>query len=69
MLAEFFDGIAQDWQVLALSSGAIFIAAIVRGFSGFGYSLLSITAISLILPVQDIVPSIFLLEVAASLNL
>lgn len=69
MLAEFLTGIEQDWQVLALSSAAIFIAAIVRGFSGFGFSLLSITAISLILPVPDIVPSIFLLEVAASLNL
>jgi uncharacterized membrane protein YfcA len=41
----------------------------VRGFSGFGFSLLSITAISLLLPVSQIVPSIFLLEIAASINL
>lgn len=57
------------WQMLAVSSVAIFLAAIVRGFSGFGFSLLSITAISLILPPREIVPTIFLLEVAASINL
>jgi uncharacterized membrane protein YfcA len=58
-----------NWQTLAVSSAAIFLAAIVRGFSGFGFSLLSITAISLLLPPREIVPSIFLLEVAASINL
>ncbi|MEZ5831363.1 MAG: sulfite exporter TauE/SafE family protein [Dongiaceae bacterium] len=69
MLAEIWAAANSDWEVLALSSAAIFLAAIVRGFSGFGFSLLSITAISLILPVSQIVPSIFLLEIAASLNL
>jgi len=58
-----------NWQSLLVTSTAIFLAAVVRGFSGFGFSLLSITAISLILPVSQIVPSIFLLEIAASLNL
>src|SRR5262245_34149254 len=47
----------------------VFLAAIVRGYSGFGFSLLSITAISLVLPPAQIVPSIFMLEVAASLHL
>src|SRR5262249_4345410 len=56
-------------ELLALSSAAILLAAIVRGFSGFGFSLLSITAISLFLPVSEIIPSIFLLEIAASINL
>jgi uncharacterized membrane protein YfcA len=69
MLAELWAVVQSDWQVLALSSAAILLAAIVRGFSGFGFSLLSITAISLILPVAQIVPSIFLLEIAASINL
>lgn len=57
------------WHMLIFSSAAIFLAAIVRGFSGFGFSLLSITAISLLLPPREIVPSIFLLEVAASINM
>src|SRR5215470_6370736 len=69
MFGDLIAGIVQDWQLLALSSAAILLAAIVRGFSGFGFSLLSITAISLILPVAQIVPSIFLLEIAASINL
>jgi uncharacterized membrane protein YfcA len=69
MLAETGAALQSGWAVLALSSAAIFLAAIVRGFSGFGFSLLSVTAISLLMPVRQIVPSIFLLEIAASLNL
>jgi hypothetical protein len=42
---------------------------VVRGYSGFGFSLLAITAISPVLPPVQIVPSIFLMEVAASLHL
>jgi uncharacterized protein len=48
---------------------AVFLAAIVRGYAGFGFSLLAITALSLIYPPAKIVPTIFMLEVAASLHL
>lgn len=58
-----------DPLLLALASGFIFLAAIVRGYSGFGFSLLAITALSLILPPAKVIPAIFLLEVAASLHL
>jgi uncharacterized membrane protein YfcA len=54
---------------LAYAAACIFLAAIVRGYSGFGFSLLAITSISLVLPPAEIVPSIFILEVAASLRL
>jgi uncharacterized protein len=54
---------------LAFAIAVIFLAAIVRGFSGFGFSLLSITALSLVYAPAEIVPSIFLLEIAASLHL
>jgi uncharacterized membrane protein YfcA len=47
----------------------IFGAAVVRGYSGFGFSLLAITSLSLLLPPTQIVPSIFIMEVAASLHL
>jgi uncharacterized protein len=47
----------------------IFLAAIVRGFSGFGFSLLAITSLSLVLPTTQVVPAIFMLEVAASIRL
>lgn len=58
-------------SLLTVAYGAIciFLAAIVRGYSGFGFSLLSITALSLLIPPAQIVPSIFMLEVAASLHL
>jgi uncharacterized protein len=54
---------------LAFACLIIFLSAIVRGFSGFGFSLLTITALSIIYPPTEIVPSIFMLEVAASLHL
>lgn len=47
----------------------VFAAAIVRGFAGFGFSLLAITAISLALPPAVVVPSIFMMEIAASIHL
>ena len=47
----------------------IFGAAVVRGYSGFGFSLLAVTSLSLLLPPMEIVPSIFIMEVAASLHL
>jgi uncharacterized membrane protein YfcA len=55
--------------LIAFSLVCVLGAAIVRGFSGFGFSLLSITALSLALEPAEIVPSIFMLEVAASLPL
>jgi uncharacterized protein len=60
--------IAPEW-ILGYAAICIFFAAIVRGYSGFGFSLLAITSISLVLPPVEIVPSIFLMEVAASLHL
>lgn len=56
-------------SLILLASGLIFLAAVVRGYSGFGFSLLAITSLSLILPPAQVIPAIFLLEVAASLHL
>jgi len=47
----------------------IFGAAVVRGYSGFGFSLLAITSLSLMLDPVEIVPAIFMIEVAISLHL
>jgi uncharacterized membrane protein YfcA len=44
-------------------------AAVVRGYSGFGFSLLTIGALSLAFPPVEVIASIFLLEIAASLHL
>jgi uncharacterized membrane protein YfcA len=55
--------------ITAYSIACVFGAAIVRGYSGFGFSLLSITALSLALPPAEIVPAIFMLEIAASVHM
>ena len=57
------------WLALTAAVACIFGAAIVRGYSGFGFSLLAIVSISLFLPPAKIVPTIFMMEVAASLYL
>lgn len=54
---------------IALGMMCIFGAAVVRGYSGFGFSLLSITALSLFFEPRAIIPPIFILEVAASAHL
>ncbi|GCE82508.1 sulfite exporter TauE/SafE family protein [Komagataeibacter diospyri] len=47
----------------------VFLAAIVRGFSGFGFALLTIISLSFVLPPATIVPAMFVLEVAAGIHL
>ena len=51
------------------SMACVFVAAVVRGYSGFGFSLLAITSLSLAVPPAEVIPPIFMLEVAASLSL
>ncbi len=55
--------------VVAYSLLVVLGAAVVRGYSGFGFSLLAITALSLAMAPVDFLPSIFMLEVAASAHL
>src|SRR5262245_25327458 len=60
---------ANDLILLAYGMACVFGAAIVRGYSGFGFSLLAITALSLAMEPKEIVPAIFMMEIAASLHL
>ena len=53
--------------MLFYAFSAIFIAAVIRGYSGFGFSALTVTSLSLILPPAGVVPTAFLLEIAASM--
>ncbi len=55
--------------ILLYAVACIFGAAVVRGYSGFGFSMLAIVSLSLLLPPAQIVPSIFIMEVMASLHL
>ena len=47
----------------------ISVAAIIRGYSGFGFSALTVSSLSLVLPPIEIIPLVFLLEIAASINM
>lgn len=58
-----------SFLTLAYAVACVFGAAIVRGYSGFGFSLLAITSLSLLLPPSQTVPSIFMMEIVASLHL
>lgn len=57
------------WGVTLYFAACVFAAAFVRGYSGFGFSLLAVTSLSLVLPPAEIIPPIFMMEVAASLSL
>ncbi len=58
-----------DPILLVPAAALIICAAIVRGYSGFGFSLLAITGLSLFYPPAKVIPAIFMLELAASLHL
>jgi uncharacterized protein len=58
-----------DYVPYALALLFIFLAAIVRGYSGFGFSLLAITSLSLVMAPQTFIPAIFMLEIAASIHM
>jgi len=47
----------------------VFVAAVARGFSGFGFTLLAIMSLSFVLPLSTIVPAMFVLEIAAGVKL
>ncbi len=54
---------------LAFALIAVFAGAFVRGYSGFGSSLIWAASLTLVLPPAAVVPVILMLEVAASLRL
>ncbi|MHA1153694.1 MAG: TSUP family transporter, partial [Alphaproteobacteria bacterium] len=58
-----------DAPTLAYALVVIFVAAAVRGYSGFGASALIVTSLTLVLPPVEVVPISLLLEIAASLGL
>ena len=57
---------AAAWIFLA---AAVFFAAIVRGFVGFGFSALTVASLVFVLPPAVVVPLVLMLEVAASIQM
>ena len=54
-------------NTLIFSGCAILSAGIIRGYSGFGFSMIAVVSLSLVMPPAEIVPVILVLEVVASL--
>ncbi len=47
----------------------LFVAALVRGFGGFGFSMVAVTGMSLFYPPAHVIPMVLLLEVLASVHM
>lgn len=48
---------------------SVFVAGIIRGYSGFGFAMVAVTSMSLVLPPAQAVPTVLILEVLASIRL
>ena len=64
----------QEWiglspLMLLYAFFAIGVAAYIRGYSGFGFSAFTVTSLALILPPSEVVPTAYMLEVAASIHM
>lgn len=58
-----------DLLSLVVSITAVFVAGIIRGYSGFGFAMVAVTSMSLVLPPVQVVPTVLILEVLASIRL
>ena len=58
-----------DLFSLIVTVTSVFVAGIIRGYSGFGFAMVAVTSISLVLPRVHVVPLVLILEVLASIRL
>ncbi len=58
-----------DLLSLIVSITTVFVAGIIRGYSGFGFAMVAVTSMSLVLPPSQVVPIVLILEVLASIKL
>lgn len=56
-------------QSLLLSNLVVLLAGVVRGLTGFGFSALCVSCLSVFLPPAQVVPALFVLEILASISL
>ena len=55
--------------IVALAVGVILVAAVVRGYSGFGFAMIGVAGISLTAPPDVAIPTVLILEVFVGLLL
>lgn len=58
-----------DPATLAFAVGLVFLGAGVRGLTGFGAAMIWVGGLALVLPPREVVPTVLMLEMAASLAL
>lgn len=58
-----------DLLSLIILTAAVLVAGIIRGYSGFGFAMVAVTSMSLVLPPIQVVPIVLILEVLASVQL
>jgi len=58
-----------DLLSLVVTVASVFTAGVIRGYSGFGFAMVAVTSISLVLPPSAVVPLVLILEVLASIRL
>ena len=58
-----------DFVSLIITFIFVFVAGIIRGYSGFGFAMVAVTSISIVLPPVQVVPIVLILEVIASIRL
>lgn len=58
-----------EWVVVIVALAAVLTAAVIRGYSGFGFAMVAVTGMSLVMPPALVVPVVLLLEVVASIQL
>jgi hypothetical protein len=58
-----------DISSLIVAVIAVLIAGFIRGYSGFGFAMVAVTSMSLVIPPARVVPLVLILEVMASISL
>ena len=61
--------LALDLSSLIVAVIAVLIAGFIRGYSGFGFAMVAVTSMSLVIPPARVVPLVLILEVMASISL
>lgn len=56
-----------DLFTLLATSAMVFVAALLRGFTGFGFALAATPLLAILLPPAQVVPTVLLLQVGSSL--
>jgi len=61
--------VGSEWFAAVVALVAVLTAAVIRGYSGFGFAMVAVTGMSLVMPPVLAVPVVLILEVVASIQL